>query len=681
MNNTSKQSRRRTYVILGSLLALAILTPLLVPGCGTSNVGTDINSIAARRGLSPDEMENAIKTYVAPGKYDDYYIFASGGHSGQIHVIGVPSMRLLKTIPVFTPDAWNGYGFGNSEQEAMFAEGSKGEPTTLKWGDTHHPALSETNGEYDGRWIYINDRANGRIAFVDLADWKTKQIYRIPNIQTSHGGVFVTPNTEYAHISSKVPMANPFDNNVSGVTEDQHFKNYRDIYRGVSTFMHVDHSTGRLDPMKSFQVELPPYNQDLADAGKAASEGFAFLNSYNTEMATGGNAQGHPSIEVGASKNDFDYMHIIDWKKAEKLVAAGKTEMHNGMPVIRIKTAVAEGILHLVPEPKSPHGVDVAPDGVYITVSGKLDPHSTVYDIGKIKQAIAAKNYEGKDYYGIPILNYKACVAAQVELGAGPLHTQYDGQGYAYTSLFLENAVVKWSLGEPYFSGDKAWKVIDKVQVNYNIGHLAMPHGDTRKPEGKYVVAMNKWSIDRYNKIGTLLPQNFQLIDISGDKMKVIADMPIGFGEPHYAQMIRADVLKSIQTYPLGTNPMTMQRSAQSIQNAKDARVERHGNVVDVYMSVVRSTFTPDVVQAKVGDRVRFHLTNVEQTVDAIHGFAIPEYNIMLSLDPGETTTAEVVVSKPGSFSFYCTEFCSALHLEMQGWLLVSGNTPTIASK
>jgi nitrous-oxide reductase len=268
-----------------------------------------------------------------------------------------------------------------------------------------------------------------------------------------------------------------------------------------------------------------------------------------------------------------------------------------------------------------------------------------------------------------------------VELGAGPLHTQYDGEGYAYTSLFLENAVVKWSLGEPYHKGDKAWKVIDKVQVNYNIGHLAMPHGDTRKPEGKYVVAMNKWSIDRYNKIGTLLPQNFQLIDITGDKMKVIADMPVGFGEPHYSQMIRADVLKSIQTYQPGTNPMTMKKDEHSIKDGKEARVVRNGNVVDVYMSVIRSTFTPDVVQAKVGDKVRFHLTNIEQTVDAIHGFAVPEYNIMVSLDPGETTTAEFVVSKPGSFSFYCTEFCSALHLEMQGWLLVSGSSPTLAKK
>lgn len=675
--------KKLTWIGLGGAIALFALAPLFIPGCGTSTGGADFQSIASTRGLSPEEIENAVRTYVPPGKFDDYYIFASGGHSGQMHVIGVPSMRLLKTIPVFTPESWSGYGYGNKEQEEMFIEGSKGEPNIVKWGDTHHPAISETDGEYDGRFLYINDRANGRIAMVDLADFRTKQLYKIPNIQTSHGGVFVTPNTEYAHISSKVPMANPFSDKPVPVTEKEHLDNYRDIYRGVSTFMKIDQKSGRMIEKQSFQVELPPYNQDLADAGKVVSDGYAFLNSYNTEMSTGGNAQGKPSIEVGASQNDFDYLHIIDWKKAEKLVAAGKAEVHNGVPVIRIATAIAEGILYLVAEPKSPHGVDVAPDGNYITVSGKLDPHSTVYSMEKIKAAIAAKNYEGKDYYGIPILNYKACTAAQVELGAGPLHTQYDGKGYAYTSLFLENAVVKWSLGEPYHSGDKAWKVIDKVTTNYNIGHLAMPHGDTRKPEGKYVVAMNKWSIDRYNKnLGTLLPQNFQLIDITGEKMKVIADMPVGFGEPHYAQMINTNVLKGIQTYPLGTAAGTMEISPNAIKTAKEARVVRNGNVVDVYMSVIRSTFTPDVVQVKVGDRVRFHLTNVEQTVDATHGFAVPEYNIMISLDAGETVTTEFVANKPGSFSFYCTEFCSALHLEMQGWLLVSGNgSPAVASK
>lgn len=672
MKVTNKKMIGNRLIQVIALFVLALFAASFVNGCGEGNSGGDYLKIAEKRGLTSDDIEGALKTYVPPGKYDDYYLFASGGHSGQVHVIGIPSMRLLKTIAVFAPEPWQGFGVGNEASENILKEGSKGYSETLRWGDTHHPALSETDGEYDGRFLYINDRAHGRIGFVDLKDWRTKEIFNIPNTQTSHGGVFATPNTEYVHVSSKVPKAFAFEANQPAVTTKQHLENYKDIYRGASTFLKIDQQTGHFIVNESFQLELPPYNQDLADAGKGESDGFAFINSYNTEMATGGVKEGQPAIEVGASKNDFDYLHIINWKKAEEVVKQGKFKVINGIKVVAMKTLIDEGILYLAAEPRSPHGVDVSPNGRYIVISGKLDPHTTAYGIDLIKKAIEEKNYEGKDYYGIPILNFKAVVAGQVETGAGPLHTQFDQNGYAYTSLFLDNAVAKWSLGEPYFKGEDAWKLVDKVTTNYNIGHLSTAQGDTRKPEGKYLVAMNKWSIDRYNKLGTLLPQNFQLIDISGDKMKLIADMPIGFGEPHYAQMANASKFdKSIQVYPLGTDPETMKASADKISNASEARVVRNGKTVDVYMAVVRSTFTPDIIQVKKGDKVRIHLTNVEQTPDATHGFAIAEHNINISLDAGETATAEFVADKVGSYSFYCTEFCSALHLEMQGWILV----------
>ncbi len=669
--STMKKTTRRSFV---SGIAALFAVALLFTGCGKKEEAAgDYLSVAKARGLSPADIERAVKTFVPPGKSDDYVIFASGGHSGQVHLIGVPSMRLLKTIPVFTSDSWNGYGYGNKAIEDMLNEGSKGREKNLRWGDVHHPALSETNGDYDGRFLYVNDRANGRIAMVDLRDFKTKQIFAIPNIQTSHGGCFVTPNSEYVHISAKVPKAYAFNETPTPVTKKDHLTNYGDIYRGVSTWLKIDQSTGHFIQDQSFQIELPPYNQDLSDAGKEASFGWGFINSYNTELATGGNKDGGVSIETGASKNDFDYMHIINWQKAEEVAKAGKTEMHNGMRVISMKTAIEEGILYLAPEPKSPHGVDVSPNGNYIVVSGKLDPHSTIYGMDLIKQAIAEKNFEGTDRYGIPVLRYKAIVAGQVELGAGPLHTQFDDKGYAYTSLFLENAVVKWSLGAPYFTGDKAWKVADKIQINYNIGHLTLPCGDTRHPQGKYCIAMNKWSIDRFPHIGTLLPQNFQLIDVTGAKMQLLADMPIGFGEPHYAQTAPMKLFeKSLQVYPLGTDPMTMQPAPDAIRKPEDTRIERHGTTVDAYVSVIRSTFTPDIIEVKKGDKVRIHLTNIEQTPDATHGFAIPEYNVSLSLDAGETAVAEFDATKVGSFSMYCTEFCSALHLEMQGWILVN---------
>ncbi len=659
-------------------IPLVLLGVWAAGGCRTG--GEDAGSIldvAKSRGLSAEDALRAVKTFVPPGGRDEFLLFASGGHSGQIHVIGVPSMRLLKTVAVFTPEPWQGYGYGADWSEEALAAGSgpssgavAKEP--LRWGDAHHPALSETDGKYDGRWIYINDRAHGRIGMVDLADFRTKQIMQVPNIQTSHGGIFATPDTKYVHISSKVPALKAWNaSRGQAVTLDDHLNRYGDIYRGYSTFVKVDQKTGRMILKESFQIELPPYTQDLADSGKGVSDGFAFINSYNAEMATGGIEQGRPPIEVGASQQDFDYLHIIDWKKAETLIEAGKFTEINGIRVISLETAAAEGVLVLAPEPRSPHGVDVAPKGDYISVAGKLDPHVTVYGIDLIKKAIAEKNYEGKDRYGVPILKFDAVVAGKVELGAGPLHTQYDADGNGYTSLYLESAVAKWTLGPPYHAADKAFKLVDKVSVHYNIGHLATAQGDTMDPSGKYLVAMNKWSIDRHTNVGPLHPQNFQLIDISGPKMQLLADMPIGFGEPHYAQLVKADTIKPRQVYEPGESPATMTRSKSAIASESEARIERRPGVVEVWMNVIRSHFTPDIIRARVGDTIIVHLNNTERTPDATHGFAVPSKNVMVSLDPGETTTVTFRVDTPGSFSFYCTEFCSALHLEMQGWLIV----------
>ena len=626
--------------------------------------------VASQRGLAPDDVTRAVKPFVAPGNRDgdEFFLISSGGHSGQVFVMGVPSLRLLKIIGVFTPEPWQGHGYGADSSSPLFERGTANGHSTaagkLTWGDTHHPALSETNGEYDGRYAYINDRANGRIAMIDLRDFKTKQILDVPNLQSSHGGVFVTQNTEYVHIATKTPTL------VDPSKAEGSLDNFADAFRGYSTFLAID-GKGRFDVAKSFQVELPPYTQDLSDSGKLVSHGWVFLNSYNSEMAAGGNMDGKPAIETGASKGDYDFLHIINWKKAEQLVAAGRTKTINGMRVIPLDVAAAEGVLYLAPEPRSPHGVDVSPNGAYMVVSGKLDPHVTVYGFDKLMKAIDAKDFESKDRYGVPILRYDSVVTAQVEVGAGPLHTQFDEHGYGFTSLFVESAVAKWSLGEPYFKGDQAFKLVDKISAQYNIGHLATMEGDTVKPAGKYLIAMNKWSIDRFPTVGTLKPQNFQLVDLTSEKMNLLSDTPIGMGEPHYVQAIRADRIKAWEVYPPGTNPATMERDPNAIEAGKE-RVQRTGNTLEVWGSVKRSQFKPDQVHAKRGDKVILHLTNVETTPDATHGFAIPRYNINVSLDPGEVATIEFVADELGAFAFYCTEFCSALHLEMQGWMTVS---------
>ncbi len=619
---------------------------------GALNASASIKELMQSRGLSEADVEAALKTYVPTGKRDDYIIFASGGQSGQVLVIGVPSMRLLKVIGVFTPEPWQGYGYGG-EGDKVLAGGHQGKQK-LSWADVHHPNLSETKGDYDGQFLFVNDKANGRVAVVDLKDYTTKQIVPNPLVGSDHGGAFVDPETRYVIETSQYPV--PLGREYAPIEQ------YKDKYRGLAMFWKFDRKKGRIDPQASFAVELPPYTQDLADAGKLSSDGWAFINSFNTEMAVGGTLEGKPPIESGASQNAMDYLHIVNWKKAEALVAAGRAQVIKGVKVLPLSLAADEGVLTLVGEPKSPHGCDVTPDGTGIVVGGKLDTHATIYEFSKLKRLIEEEKYAGKDGYGVPILDFKQTLRGQAELGLGPLHTVFDDKGHAYTSLFLESKVAKWSL--------KELKIVEKLSVHYNIGHILSAEGDTVSPDGKYVVAMNKMSIDRFNPIGPLYPQNFQLVDITGEKMRLLSDTPIGVGEPHYSQMIKADKIKTEQVYPPGTNAYTGERDPHAVEGGKE-RIERSGTTVNVYMTAIRSHFVPDRIEVNQGDTVHLHVTNLEQAEDQTHGFTLNMHNLNLSLEPGKHENVTFVADTPGVYPFYCTEFCSALHLEMVGYLLV----------
>ena len=649
-----------SITILGFVLYLSSYNSL------EAQIPADAMRIVQERSLSPDDIKAALATYTPTGRHDEYVMFSSGGHSGQVIVVGLPSMRILKVIAVFTPDPWQGYGYGVKDAPLdASSEGVTVEGQTLTWADTHHPALSETAGDYDGEYLFINDKANGRIAVIDLKDFETKQIVKNPIFLNDHGATMVTPDTEYVVEGSQYAM--PLGNEYAPITD------YEEKYRGLMTFWKFDRSKGRIVHAESFGVELPPYWQDLADAGKLTSDGWVFCGSFNSEMATGGIESGNPPFEAGTAERDMDYLHLINWRKAEEAFNAGKVEKIKDFPVITIETAVAEGILYLTPEPKSPHGVDVSPSGNYIIVSGKLDPHVTVYHIDKIKKAIADKDYEGTDQYGVPILRFDAVKEAQIEVGLGPLHTQFDDKGYAYTSLFLDSAVARWTLGPDakYKAPERPWRLIQQLPVHYNIGHLVAAEGDTVAPDGKYLVALNKWAVDRFLNVGPLLPQNLQLVDISqeADGMGLLYDMPLGIGEPHYAQIIKADKLQAWEVYPeVGWDTFKQEKHPKA---ALKGSIERNGNTVEVFMTAIRSHYEPEIVEVNKGDRVILNLTNLERTYDATHGFALPGYNITSSIEAGETVTLDFVADKEGVFSFYCTEFCSALHLEMAGYFLV----------
>ena len=618
MQAKSASSIRKYFVHASLLLSLVIL--LALPGCAPK-------AKVQQRG---DIAQAAAATYVAPGDLDDYYIFYSGGQSGSVFVAGLPSMRPIMTIPVFAPYPATGYGF-DKESKAMLGK--------YTWGDVHHPALSQTKGDYDGRWLFVNDNANDRVARIDLHDFKTKEIFGpIPNVSGNHGGSFVTPNTEYVLAASRFSV--PLPKGTYAPLEQ-----YATVYHGVVSGLAVDAKTGHLS--LGWQVLMPPLDFDVGSAGRAASEGWAFWTSYNAERATG-------KLEVTSTQRDRDYIVAVNWRAAEQAVRNGKYKTVDGARVIDPRDT--PGVAYLVPCSKSPHGVDVTPDGKYFIGSGKLVGITTVFSFARLQQAIQAKNFTGNED-GIPVVNYDAVKEAEVNVGLGPLHTQFDDKGYAYTSLYVESAIAKWKLG--------TWEVVDKIPVSYNIGHLAIPGGDTVHPQGKYVLALNKLSHGRHLSVGPAQPEDTQLIDIAGDKMKLLYDA-FTEPEPHYAQMIRADRLHPIEVYPQAEN-----HDPNAIWDVQHAGIKREGTHVTVHMSAVRSNFEPNKIEVNQGDLVTIYLTNIEQTTNEIHGWALQEYNIQIAADPGETKTIEFVADKPGVFAYYCTKFCSALHQEMQGYLLV----------
>lgn len=638
--------------VLGKISSLLLGTTLITTALSATD--GELAKVMKDRGLSEIDVVRAAKTYNPTGVKDKYVVFSSGGQSGQMLVYGVPSMRLLKYIAVFTPEPWQGYGYDVESTKVLRQGNIRGRE--INWGDTHHPALSETDGKYDGKWLIINDKANPRLAVIDLEDFETKQIVANPVFKSAHGGAFFTPNSD--HILEAAQYAAPFDNNYHAIED------YKEDYRGGVTIWSFDPKIGRIVPKDSFTLELPPYMQDLTDSGKGISDGWGFTNSFNTEMYTGGIEVGMPPNEAGMSRNDTDFLHVYNWKKLYELSKDPKNvKIINDHKVIPMDIAVKNDALFLIPEPKSPHGVDVDPTGQYVVVCGKLDTHASVYDFKKIQKLINNKEFSGKDPYGIPILDMKKSLHGQVELGLGPLHNQYSPvDGEIYTSLYVDSQVVKWNF--------KDLKVLDKVNVHYNIGHLAGMEGKSADPQGEYIIALNKLAIDRFQNVGPLHPQNHQLIDISGKSMDLLVDMPIPLGEPHQAVAIRASKLHPKVRYEMGTDTKTGMESVGKTLAGQE-RIERNGNHVTVYATLVRSHINPERITVNKGDKVTIHMTNLERAEDETHGFTVDNFDVHASLEPGETSTVEFNADIEGVFPYYCTEFCSALHLEMMGYLMV----------
>ena len=601
----------------------------------------------------------AEKVYVAPGEHDEFYAFLSGGFSGQLSVYGLPSGRLFKVIDVFSQDPQEAYGY-NEETKPMLNT-SYG---FIPWDDAHHPDISQTNGKLDGRWVFINANNTPRIARIDLTNFETAEILEIPNSAGNHSSSFVTDNTEYVVAGTRFSVPIP--------QRDMPIKDYKGNFKGTLSFIKVDPKSGEMKI--KFQVMMPGFDYDLAHPGRGKSNGWFFFTTYNSEEA-------NSLLEVNASQNDKDFIAAVNWKKIEEYVDNGggnkmatnyahnlyNDETHQATSTMEKEVVIVDpkevpGAIYFLPTPKSPHGCDVDPSGEYIVGNGKLSADLTVHSFTKMLAAIKNKKFAG-EAYGIPILNFEDVLAGTVnQAGLGPLHTEFDGKGNAYTSFFISSEVVKWKVG--------TWEVEDRQPVFYSVGHVMIPGGNSQQPFGKYLVSLNKITKDRYLPTGPEVTQSAQLFDITGDKMELLLDFPT-IGEPHYAAGIPADMIanNSRKIFKLSEN----KHPYASITNG-DEHVERKGNEVHIYMSMIRSHFTPDNIEGvKVGDKVFFHITNHEQDYDVPHGFAvIGARNSELLIMPGETETMVWEPKQPGVWPFYCTDFCSALHQEMQGYVRVS---------
>ncbi len=608
----------------------------------------------------------AEQVYVAPGQHDEFYAFLSGGFSGQLSVYGLPSGRLFKVIPVFSQDAEKAYGY-NEETKPMLMT-SFGE---IPWGDAHHPDISQTNGILDGRWVFINENNTPRIARIDLTTFETTEIIEIPNSAGNHSSSYVTDNTEYVIAGTRFSVPVP--------QRDMPIKDYKGNFKGALSFLKVDPDSGQMD--LSFQILMPGFDYDKAHPGRGKSHGWFFYTTYNTEEA-------NTLLEVNASQNDKDFIAAVNWKKAEEYIKEGKfktmpakyahnmynDETHSasttwGTSVKVLDPAELPGLVYFLPTPKSPHGCDVDPTGEYIVGSGKLAASLTVHSFTKMIDAIENKKFAG-EAYGIPILNFEDVLAGTVEQpGLGPLHTEFDNKGNAYSTFFISSEIVKWKLG--------TWEVLDRQPAFYSPGHLMIPGGNSQQPFGKYLLSMNKITKDRYLPTGPEVSQSAQLFDISGDKMKLLLDFPT-VGEPHYAAGIPANLVapKSKKIFKLEEN-----KHPFATLNDADAKVVRDGNNVHVYITTIRSHFNPDNIEGvKVGDKVFFHVTNMEQDYDVPHGMSMIGANTSeVLVMPGQTETFVWEPKQVGVWPFYCTDFCSALHQEMQGYVRVSAanaNTP-----